>query len=407
MQIFTYIKVFLKRNYPAFRHQNYRLYWLGQTVSVTGTWMQTIAQSWLVYKLTDSPFLMGLVGAAQFTPVLIFSLFAGVYLDRIPKKNLLLFTQFSMMILAFIMTGLVFFQTVQYWHILILATLLGVANTMDMPARQTFMMELVGKNHLTSAIALNSVTFNLARIVGPSLAGLLMAYFNIEICFLINGLSFIVVIYFLVRMKTEKIVVKVKEKVTRQIKDGLKYVFADKLLMKSVTLLFVVGTLAVNYGILIPVYTKEVLSADAQVYGFLMSGLGLGAISGGLFISAKSEILNRKFILNVFPFMISVSLFIIGFSTNFYLTFSLLFLNGVFNIFFFNTVNTTLQINSKAEYRGRVMSIYTMVFAGSTPFGNLIAGSLSDVVNIEAGFIGCAVLIAVFSLLIHKKIENS
>ncbi|MBU4485406.1 MAG: MFS transporter, partial [Candidatus Delongbacteria bacterium] len=350
----------IKRYFPAFRHKNYRLFWYGQSISLSGTWMQTTAQAWLVYELTKSPFLLGLIGAFQFTPVMLFSLIAGVYLDRFPKKQIILVTQTISMFLALLMTILVMTDHVQFWHIAIIVTILGFVNTLDMPTRQSFMIEIVGKTHLTSAIALNSVTFNLARIVGPAIGGILIAKVGIGFCFLLNAISFMAVIISVKMIKNLKVQDNnsyVKKTVLKEIKEGLTYIRHKADLFRPLIILAVVSTFAINFNVLIPVYAKMELNTDARGFGFLLSSLGIGSIVGALSVAIYSNKLNKKFLIASMPYAVSIAMILIGLSTQFYLASIFLILLGIANIMFFTSVNSTLQLNSESQYRGRVMSV--------------------------------------------------
>ncbi|HAQ61475.1 TPA: MFS transporter [Candidatus Delongbacteria bacterium] len=389
----------VKKYFPAFRHKNYRLFWYGQGISLSGTWMQTTAQAWLVYELTKSPFLLGLVGALQFTPVMLFSLVAGVYLDRFPKKKIIMVTQTVSMVLALLMTILVFTEVVQFWHIAVIVVILGFVNTLDMPTRQSFMIELVGKTHLTSAIALNSVTFNLARIVGPAVGGILIANFGIAFCFLFNAVSFMAVIVSVYMIKNLKIRtdenIVVRKTVLKEIKEGLSYIRSKAILFRPLLFVAIVSTFAINFNVIIPVFAKTVLKTEAQGFGFLLSALGLGSVIGALSVAIYSHKLNQKFLIAVMPFSISIAMILIGSSSHFYIASSFLILLGISNIMFFTSVNSTLQLNSEPQFRGRVMSVYTMVFGGVTPIGNLFAGSVSGAWGGRAGFIVSAGVVIV------------
>jgi MFS family permease len=405
----------VKKYFPAFRHRNYRLFWYGQGISLSGTWMQTTAQAWLVYELTNSPFLLGLIGALQFTPVMLFSLVAGVYLDRFPKKKIILVTQTVSMILALLLAILVMTHVVRFWHIAVIVVILGFVNTLDMPTRQSFMIELVGKTHLTSAIALNSVTFNLARIVGPAVGGILIANFGIAFCFLFNAVSFLAVIISVYMIKDLKIRDRetsvVRKTVLKEIKEGLNYIRHRAILFRPLLFVAIVSTFAINFNVIIPVFAKTVLKTEAEGFGFLLSALGIGSVIGALSVAVYSHKMNQKFLIAVMPFSISIAMILIGFSSHFYLASSFLILLGVSNIMFFTSVNSTLQLNSEPEYRGRVMSVYTMVFGGVTPIGNLFAGSVSGNWGGRAGFTVSAgvviVLITLSMIMIRRKNPKS
>lgn len=374
-----YIKGLVNNSFPALTHDNFRIYWLGQCVSLIGTWMQNIGQTWLVFSLTGSPLLVGILGAIQFLPITIFSLFAGVVIDKYPKRTILLITQSISMLLALTLSILVFTQTVRYEYILFLALILGFSNTLDMPTRQAFTIEMAGKQDLMNAIALNSATFNLARIIGPAIGAVILASFGTEWCFLLNGLSFMAVILSLLKIKVKPYVrTKVTNSIFREIKDGLKYITREPSLLKTLLMVLIIGIFAFNYNVLIPVFTKNVLDQGEYVYGFLMSSLGIGSFMGALIVSINSKSGPKAKVLMVCAVVVGINLILISFTKTHYLTGFLLIITGIFNIWFSTTANSTLQINATDEYRGRVMSVYSLVFAGATPLGNMFAGYSAD-----------------------------
>ena len=291
MNIYINSKNMLRNNFHALTHKNFRYYWLGQCVSLIGTWVQNTGQSWLVLTLTGSPFLLGLLGTIQFLPITIFSLFAGIFIDKYPKKNILIMTQTISMILAFILAALVFTHKVKYEYLLTLALILGFSNTLDMPARQAFTMEMAGKEDLMNAIALNSATFNLARIVGPAIGAVFMAFFGAGWCFLINGFSFMAVIFSLLKLDVKPYVRKkvLNSNMLKEIKDGLIYIAHDPSLLEPLLMVLIVGIFVFNYNVLIPVFTKDVLHQGEKTYGLLMAALGIGSLTGAIMVSIRSK----------------------------------------------------------------------------------------------------------------------
>lgn len=404
-------KRFINNNFHALTHKNFRYFWMGQCVSLIGTWMQNIGQSWLVLSLTGSPFLLGLLGTIQFIPITIFSLFAGVIVDKLPKKKILIATQAISMLLAFALSALVFTHSVKYGYILVLALLLGCTNTLDMPTRQSFVIEIAGKEDLMNAIALNSATFNLARIIGPAIGAMFMAYFGAGWCFLINGVSFIAVIYGLMQIKVNPYVRKknIQGSIFTEINDGIKYILKNSILLQTVLMVVVVGIFLFNFNITVPVFTKSVLHQQEKTYGLLMSCLGAGSLVGALMVSMRSKSGPKTRVMITSSAAVSILLVLMGFSNKFYLAAIVLFMIGIFNIKFSTTANSTLQINSKDEYRGRVMSIYSLVFAGATPIGNMFAGFTADRMGgayafILSGILSISLIILITGTYIHKKI---
>lgn len=416
MNICKYSKTVVRTNFPALTHNNFRIYWIGQCVSLIGTWAQSIGQTWLVLSLTGSPLLLGILGAIQFLPITIFSLFAGVIIDRYPKKQIILITQFTSMILAFTLSALVFTRTVSYAYILILALILGFSNTIDIPTRQAFTIELAGKKDLMNAIALNSASFNLARILGPAIGALIMASFGAGWCFLLNGFSFLAVIVSLLKVEvTPYVRKKVSDNnMLKEIKDGLKYIAREPALLQTIVMVLIIGIFVFNFNILIPVFTKNILHQGEKIYGLLMSALGVGSLVGALMVSVKSKSGPNMKILLRSAIMVSMTLILISFTRTYYYTAILLVITGIFNIWFSTTANSTLQITTEDAYRGRVMSVYSLVFAGASPIGNMFAGITSDMFGANTSFLLSGVLTIVliallrlfFKLRIIQKNEN-
>jgi MFS family permease len=410
MNAAQYSKKLFRSNFHALTHRNFRLYWIGQCVSLVGTWTQNIGQSWLILSLTGSPLLLGILGAVQFLPITLFSLFAGVFVDKYPKRRILLITQTISMVLAFILSALVFTHHVRYGYVLTLALILGFSNTIDLPTRQSFTIEMAGKEDLMNAIALNSATFNLARILGPAIGAIVLATFGAGWCFLLNGFSFMAVIASLLKIEVKPYV---REKVQssnilKEIMDGLKYIVSEPSLLQTLLMVLVVGIFVFNFNILIPVFTKTILHKGEKVYGLLMSALGAGSLLGALMVTIRSKSGPKLKVLIGSSIMISISLILVNFTKNFYITSLLLIVTGIFNIWFSTTANSTLQMTSKDEYRGRVMSVYSLVFAGATPIGNMFAGITSDRLGANTSFLlsGALTILLIALILFLSKIKK-
>ncbi|WNR45941.1 MFS transporter [Paenibacillus roseipurpureus] len=401
--------VFIDRHFHALTHRNYRYMWFGQCVSLIGTWMQNIGQSWLVLTITGSSLKLGIVAACQFLPILLFSLFAGIIVDKYPKKQILIVTQTVSMILAFALAALVLTDTVRYEYILVLALLLGLNNTLDMPTRQSFNVEIVGKDDLMNAVALNSTTFNMARIIGPSIGAVMMAWLGAGWCFLLNGFSFVAVLYGLAHIETAPYVRKArsKEGIFKEIKDGIVYIAKDPLLSPTVLLVAVIGTLAFNFNILIPVFTKNVLHMSETTYGSLMSCLGVGSLAGALTMSFRSKKGPKLKVSMIASCMVGVCLILNGLTSSVWICGVLLACTGFFNIMLATNSNSALQMNAKDEFRARVMSVYALVFAGSTPIGSLFSGFIADHFGANGAFIVCGMLTGALCLLITWKYKSS
>ncbi len=382
---------------PALSHRNFRLFWAGQCISLTGTWMQSIGQAWLVLQLTNSAFKLGLVTAMQFLPMMLFALFAGTLVDKYPKKKVLIFTQTSLAILATVLASLTYFNIVQYGHVLVLATLLGIVNTVDAPTRQSFFIELVGKEDLMNAIGLNSTVFNLARIIGPAVAGFLIALVGISVCFYLNALSFLAVILALKMMdNSEKLpVIKSQKNPFADIREGLSYIKSTNLIFYPLLLLAIISTFVFNFNVMVPIFAKQSLNQNAAGYGFMMTSMGIGSFIGALVITARSKTGPRLKYLLGGAFGMSSFLVILGFEKNYMLACVTLFVLGFCSITFTALVNSIIQLTTVDHMRGRVMSVYALVFGGVTPIGSLYAGKLIEI----AGAPGCMIISGIIGSL--------
>ena len=388
----------LLRTFVALRHRNFRLFWFGQMISLIGTWMQSIGQAWLVLEMTHSAWLLGVVGALQFLPVMLLSLFGGVLADRLPKRKMLLFTQSSAMIQAAILWILVATGYVQIWHVLALASLLGLTNSLDMPTRQAFVVEMVGRDDLPNAIALNSSLFNMARVLGPGLGGLLIAWLGVAPLFLLNALSFIAVIVGLALIDITKLHAQVRKQDALQEKqstwqslgEGLRYVARMPAVFLIIAVVGVVSLFGINFNVMLPLFATDVLNSGPQGFGFISSAFGLGSLFSALWLAWGNKKPSISYLLIA---ALAFSGFEMLFSFSRLYVFSLLMIAcvGFMQIAFSATANTTIQTITPNRLRGRVMSVYMMVFAGSVPFGNLFAGGLAHLYGAQVSlFVGAA-----------------
>lgn len=388
----------VKSGFPALQHRNFRLFWFGQCISLIGTWMQNIGQAWLVLQITNSALQLSLINMMQFLPMMLFSLYAGTLLDKFPKQKVLIVTQSTLLVLAAVLGTITYLGIVQYWHVMILAFLLGCVNTIDMPTRQSMIVELVGKEDLMNAIALNSSIFNLARIVGPAVAGILIGIVGIAMCFYINALSFVAVITGLCMIKlSAKAPVKQRAKgnTFRDIKAGLQYIGSNKIIKQPLILISLISAFVMNFNVLIPVYAQQSLGLSATGYGFLMTSMGLGSFIGALTLAARSKSGPKLKYLLGGALGMSVFFLIVGLETNYVLSCITLFIVGFFSITFTALVNSTIQLNTADNMRGRVMSVFTLVTAGVTPIGSLYAGSVTQATSAPT----CMVISGVIGML--------
>jgi MFS family permease len=386
------IENFLGR-FTAFRalnHKNFRLYFGGQGISIIGTWVQRIALTWLVYRLTNSAFLLGVVGFSGQIPLLIITPFAGVFADRLDKHKILLYTQALSMVQAFVLAALVLTNTIQVWEIITLSIILGVFDALDMPTRQSFMVEMVGNNRedLGNAIAINSSMVNSARLIGPSIAGILISLFGEGWCFLLNAISYIAVIVSLLKMEIIHKPVSTKKKETiKELKEGFQYAFGFSPIRSILLLLAVVSFMGTPIRILAPVFVKNIFHGGADLFGFLMGASGLGALLGAIFLMNRKSVLGLGKLITYAVLVFGTGLIAFALSHIFVLSVIFMFMTGIGMMIQLAGSNTMLQTIVDNDKRGRVMSLYAMSFRGVAPFGSLLAGA-------AAGLIGASLTLA-------------
>jgi len=388
----------IRQTFTALQYPNYRLWFVGQLVSLFGTWMQSTAQGFLVFELTNSATYLGYVSFAAGVPTWLLTLFGGVVADRIHRRNLLIITQTFMMLLAFTLAFLTFSRLVQPWHVIVLALLLGTANAFDAPARQAFVREMVGREHLTNAIALNSALFNSATAVGPAVAGLTYALVGPAWCFTINGISFLAVISALLMMRFEhRPRVVQKSSAIQDIKSGFIYTVSHPTIRVLIAGLGILSLFGLGFITLMPAWAVNVLGGDVRTNGLLQSARGLGALLGALMIASFGAYHFRGKLLTVGSFVFPSLLLLYTFSR--WLPLSLVLLVGVgwgFMILV-NLSNSLVQTQVPDELRGRVMSIFTLSFFGLFPLGSLIAGALADIIGEPITVLIGAIIILGFS----------
>jgi MFS family permease len=399
------------RTFASLRTRNFRLFFAAQIISVTGTWMQSIAQMWLVLHLTGSGVALGVTAALQFTPILLFGPWGGLLADRVDKRRLLMATQSAAALVALVLAGLTLSGLVQLWMVYVLAAALGAVNVFDNPARQSFVTEMVGKEQLINAVGLNSAVFTLARVIGPGIAGVLIALVGTGWCFLYNGLSYLPVVIALVLMRPLELHRTLRAPRARgQIRAGIRYAWNVPELRFPLLLMLVVGTLAFNFSVLMPLMARYVLNSGAGTFGLLMSFMGAGAFVGALFSANRERPTHRLLALAGLAFgalLIGAAL-----APTLATELFLLLLLGVAMITFQTTANSLLQLNSDPALRGRVMALYVMVFLGTTPVGAPIVGWVAQQYGARAGLGlgGLATLVAsaiVFWCLGHWRVGQS
>jgi MFS family permease len=398
----------LKTIFRSLSHRNYRLFFGGQGLSLIGTWMQQIAVSWLVYRLTHSVFMLGVVGFASRIPTFLLAPAAGVLVDRWNRHRTLVYTQTLSMIQALILASLVLTGTVLVWQIISLTLVLGVINAFDVPARQSFVVDMIGrKEDLGNAIALNSSMVNGARLVGPSLAGILIAVVGEGLCFLVNAVSFLAVIVSLTAMKDiPKRPKTLHPHFLRGLTEGFSYAFGFAPIRSLLLLLALVSLMGMGYMVLMPVFAKDILHGGANTYGFLMGATGVGALTGALFLASRKTVVGLGRLIVVASGIFGVGLIGLSFTRVFVLSLILMAVVGFGMMVQMAATNTVLQTIVDEDKRGRVMSLYAMAFMGMTPFGSLLAGSLARSIGVPHTVViggGCCL---VGSLMFARKLPE-
>ena len=387
--------------FSSLKVKYFRIYWLGMFVSLVGTWLQTVAQSWLVFQLTNSAFLLGLVGFLGSIPIFIFSLFGGVLADRVNKRNILIFTQAAFMLSAFLLAVLTQFKFITPLQIMLIALFNGVVMAFDAPARQSIVVELVGKKHLFNAIALNSVAFNSSRIIGPAIAGVLISIIGMSGCFYLNGISFLAVIIALFYIKFGKSAARNNNSALRDIQEGLSFVRGNRLILALMSVVAAISLFGISYIILMPVFASHVLGVGVKGLGVLMSSTGIGALAGALGLARLGDFKFKGRLLVWSVFLFSISLMTFALSKNYFLSIFALIFIGCSSLIPIALVNTLLQVNVPDEFRGRVMGLFMITFAGIVPFGNLISGVLAQSWGVSAALFCCGLVCLVLFTLIN------
>lgn len=389
----------LPRTFAALRYPNYRLWFFGQTVSLIGTWMQSIAQGWLVYQLTGSDLALGTISFIGTIPTLFLMLPAGAITDRVNKRTLLLATQTVMMLLAFIMTALSATGMLQVWHIALLAAALGVAQSFDAPARQALAVAMVDdRADLMNAIALNSAIFNLARVIGPAIGGIVLATLGATWCFGLNGLSFLAVIAGLWLMKLPANQDPVPQRsLVQQTLEGLRYIRTNAPIRNMIAIMGVSGIFGMSYAVLLPAFAADVLRVGETGLGALNTAVGLGALAGALAVASLSRYRRKGMLATLGSTLFPAMLIVFALSRNMPLALVCLAISGWAIVVQNSTINTLIQGIVPDQLRGRVMAVFSLMIFGTTPFGSLQAGAIAQVLGPPAGVAVGALITLVFA----------
>jgi len=387
----------LRRIFKAFTYRDFRLLWVGAFTSSVGTWMQTVAQNWLILTLTGSAFYLGLAAFLQEAPFLVFSLFGGVLADRVDRRRILLGSQAVQLTSAFLLAGLVAFGQIRVWHILVLSLAVGLAQSFGGPAYQALVPSLVDREDLPNAVALNSIQFNLARVIGPVLGGWTFYAFGAAVCFALNGLSFLAVIGALLALRRGALAGTPEGgSVLESLRIGIRTVHSSKALRGLVGIAFLSSFCALPLVTFLPVFAKDVFGGDAKGYSYLLAAFGLGAVAGAIAVAGLSGVKHRGRVGVTMLAVFGVLSIAFAASRILALSYVVLFLAGAAMVTVFATFMTLVQTNVEEAMRGRVVSVYTLSFRGAMPLGNLAAGSLAAVVTAPWVLVGNGLFLALF-----------
>ncbi len=377
-QIASTLKQFGSDTFSSLRIRNYRLYYFGQIISTSGTFMQSIAQAWLVLKLTNSGTALGLVTALQYLPILFFGPYGGVIADRFSKRKILYLTQSGAGILALILGGLVASGQVTLWMVYVLAACLGLINTIDNPTRQSFVVEMVGEDQLKNAVTLYSSLVNLSRVIGPAIAGALITFVGLAPCFIINGVSYAAVVIMLWHMRVGELHSSPPLRQAKgQLREGFHYVTSTPVLRNTLIMLAIIGTLTYEFQVSLPLIAEFTFHGDASSYAFLTATMGIGAVLGGIFIAGQKQVLPSKLVKGAFLF--GVSVLVAAFMPSLALAGFVMVLVGICSIYFTSLGNSILQLESSPQMRGRVMAFWSIAFLGSTTIGGPLVGWFAEI----------------------------
>ncbi|WP_164924850.1 MFS transporter [Thermodesulfovibrio yellowstonii] len=359
--------------------KEFRAYWIGQIISLSGTWMQQIAQSWLVYVLTKSAFYLGLISFLASFPALLFTLFGGVIADRYPRRNILIVTQCLSCLPAVILGILIHLNVINIWHIAAASFILGVATAFDMPARQAFITEIVSHEMITTAVAMQSISFNIARIAGPVFAGFIVTHLSFYMCFYLNALSFIPLILILLSIKPDfPLSASENRSFRKSLKEGFRFLLKNEQILYTICAVGIFTLFGLSFMTILPIIAGEVLNVGAKGFGIIVSSIGAGSLLAGILIALKKDIKEKLNHIFRASLLFPVAIFGIAFFNEFYITISFAFIIGFALVNFFIVSNSFIQHQTEQRLRGRIMSFFAFVFLGFTPIGNLLAGILVD-----------------------------
>jgi MFS family permease len=390
--------------FSALKFRDFRLFWTGQVISYSGTWMHSTAQGWLVYSLTKSPFYLGLVSAVSWLPILLLSLVGGVVADRFKKRNLLLITQALSILPALVIGIFTAAGSVTVWLVIAMGFLMGLFNAFDIPARQSFLIEMVKKESLLNAVALNSAAFNGARIIGPVAAGLTIEHFGLAPCFFINAASFLAVIAALSLMRVEGLKGGERKSMVHEISEGMRFIRKQKEVLKPLSTVALFSLFGLPFIALLPVFAEDVLDVGARGLGFLAGSAGVGALSAAMMIAFRGDIRAKSKSIALAGVGFPAALFVFAMSTNYALSLAALVVAGFAIVSFLAMANSSIQLMTPDGMRGRVMSVYTTVFLGMIPVGHSIMGTLASAIGTaRAVSLGALICLAASAIILASR----
>lgn len=396
----------LDKTFASLKIRNFRLFFTGQSISLIGTWMHQTALSWLIYEMTGSKLLLGTIAALGSLPMLFLSIFGGVLADRVAKKKIIIATQAISMILAGIFSILVVLKIQTITHIFLISALLGITMALDMPARQAFLIDIAGKHNLNNAIALNSSMVNLARVLGPAAAGIIMVKLGIQWCFIINTISYFAVLIslFAINLK-EEVIKETKESILEYTRSGFKYVKENTVVFNVMILMALMGIFGWSYAILLPAYAKDVFHQNEQGYSLLMSANGVGALLGALIVATLSHTHNKRKIMDWSIYFFSAMIFLLAINRIYWVSLIILMFAGMGLITYFSSSTSLIQTSINNEVRGRVMGIWTLIFGGMMPLGFFFAGAFSQQFGLFHTLLVSAFVCPIFTYILSVKLQ--
>lgn len=393
-----------EKTFISLRHKNFRLFFTGQTISLIGTWMHQTAMGWLVYQMTGSKLLLGTIASLGALPMLFFSIFGGVIADRFSKRKVIITTQSVSMILTGIIAGLVLFNICRIWHIVLISVMLGTVLAVDMPVRQSFLIDIAGRKDLMNAIALNSSMVNLAKVIGPAIAGVIMLKWGISWCFILNSLSFIAVLISLFNLNLVEPQLKTRsESIFQYTISGFNYVKGNKTILNAMILMGLMGFFGLSYAVLLPAFAKDVLLQNEKGYAMLVSSNGIGALIGALIVANLGDSRNKRKIMDFSIYLFSLMLFLLTLNKNYIISLILLIVAGIGAMTYFSSSTTLIQSHVDDEVRGRVMGIWTLLFGGIIPLGSLFAGTTAQFFGLSGTLMISSIICPIFTLILAKN----